>query len=505
MFPAPTTIAICTPLAWTLDDLAPRSPRRAPGRCRSSGRPSAPPRELQEDAPERPARPAPAAAPRRRSTRHSGERVAARTRAPRRRPPPAPGRPSSPVVDPRLVAEHAARRRTRLLSMPSTIFVAGLLGLRRRPRRRLLVDLALGRDLVLAGPRRGAATAARERDVHRELAREVGVAARLHQHADLVRRRVHVGGERSPSPASNRAAPTTTMFSPSLAIELLPLLVERVDRVGRLRRRRPRAPSRRTPGTRRSSRPARSRSRRRRACRVPSPEPVEPTRPSVVSRPARLPPAPCPSRAAARRAASMSPPVSTSARLQSIIPAPVWSRSSLTRLAEISVTGPPPSLARALAGCSARRLLGGPGSRPTATGPPRLGASAAPDGLASACGRRRPRARPLRRRGLPRPPARLGRGLCRRPRPRRGAASAPAAAAVPARGELLRGAPSRPASIPSAIARTIRLARADRVVVARDHVVGLVGVAVRVDERDDRQVRAGAPRAPRAAPCAGRR
>ena len=32
----------------------------------------------------------------------------------------------------------------------------------------------------------------------------------------------------------------------------------------------------------------------------------------------------------------MSPPVSTSARLQSIIPAPVWSRSSLTRLAEIA-------------------------------------------------------------------------------------------------------------------------------------------------------------------------
>ena len=34
------------------------------------------------------------------------------------------------------------------------------------------------------------------------------------------------------------------------------------------------------------------------------------------------------------------------------------------------------------------------------------------------------------------------------------------------------------------------VARADRVVVARDHVVGLVGIAVRVDERDHRQVQA---------------
>ena len=41
-------------------------------------------------------------------------------------------------------------------------------------------------------------------------------------------------------------------------------------------------------------------------------------------------------------AASRSPFVSSSARLQSIIPAPVFSRSSLTRVAEIAALNSPP-------------------------------------------------------------------------------------------------------------------------------------------------------------------
>ncbi len=91
---------------------------------------------------------------------------------------------------------------------------------------------------------------------------------------------------------------------------------------GRPRRRRG-APSRRTPGTRRSWRPARSRSRPRRSCRRSSSLTIVPTRPSVVARSARLPAWAMPfSRSRSVRAASMSPSVSCSARLHSIIPAP---------------------------------------------------------------------------------------------------------------------------------------------------------------------------------------
>ena len=65
------------------------------------------------------------------------------------------------------------------------------------------------------------------------------------------------------------------------------------------------------------------------------PETVASTSPSVVARPARLPAAAMPCSRRSRWAASTSPPVSSSARLAAIIPAPVRSRSSLTRLAEI--------------------------------------------------------------------------------------------------------------------------------------------------------------------------
>ena len=145
-------------------------------------------------------------------------------------------------------------------------------------------------------------------------------------------------------------------------------------------------------------------------------------------------------------AASRSPPVSSSARLQSIIPAPVASRSSLTALAEIVLLMPPP-LAR----------LGGRESRDL--GLTRLCASAEPFGL---------RRRLL---GAPAQPDASVSG------PR---AQAPAAAISAAVTFCL------PAAIASPITRVISAARADRVVVPRDDVLGLVRVAVRVDERDDR-------------------
>ena len=92
----------------------------------------------------------------------------------------------------------------------------------------------------------------------------------------------------------------------------------------------------------------------------------KPTLPSVVSRPERLAASAMPFSRSNVRAASRSPPVSSSARLQSIIPAPVWSRSSFTRLAEIVVDirpPPPPAPRRALRSRRALllggRLLGG--------------------------------------------------------------------------------------------------------------------------------------------------
>ena len=74
------------------------------------------------------------------------------------------------------------------------------------------------------------------------------------------------------------------------------------------------------------------------------------------------PRSPCPAREAARWAASMSPFVSTSARLTSIIGAPVWSRSSLTSAALMTVIRPAPPRPSALRGglrLGGRDLLGG--------------------------------------------------------------------------------------------------------------------------------------------------
>src|SRR5918996_459458 len=157
---------------------------------------------------------------------------------------------------------------------------------------------------------------------------------------------------------------------------------------------------------------------------------LETTVPSEVSRPARLPASARPCSRRSRVAASRSPFDSTRARLQSIIPAPVWSRSCLTSAAGISVTGPP--------------------LRPRAR----------------AALRRRRAARPSRRRSAP--------GPARSAAPRR-------------RGHLLGGDLRLPGLDGFRDHADDETAGTDRVVVARDDVVGVVGIAVRVHERDDRQ------------------
>src|SRR5262245_3523921 len=78
-------------------------------------------------------------------------------------------------------------------------------------------------------------------------------------------------------------------------------------------------------------------------------------RPSEVVRPAFLSALAMPFSRSRRAAASRSPPASSSARLQSIIPPPVRSRSSRTRPALISATSPPLAAAGLLGQLRARR------------------------------------------------------------------------------------------------------------------------------------------------------
>src|SRR6266576_545132 len=123
-----------------------------------------------------------------------------------------------------------------------------------------------------------------------------------------------------------------------------------------------------------------------------------------------------------RTAASMSPFVSCNARLQSIIGAPVWSRSSLTSAAEIS------AIRAALLGgrlLLRRDLLGG----------------------------------------------RVGRSLGRRPVGRGGRREVGGRRLLLPRGDSVCDRAND------------QVAGANRVVVAGDDVVGLVRIAVRVDER----------------------
>ena len=241
-----------------------------------------------------------------------------------------------------------------------------------------------------------------------------------------------------------------------LGDQLDPLLLERLRRLAGPRPRRRRARAARTPGTPRCRTPARSRSRPRRSrrrlplarARAPCPRWSRGRR---ACRPRRGP-----SRGAACCASSRLPPVSTRARLQSIIPAPVRSRSSLTECRR--------DLGH-LTSLSARSRLGG------SLGWRRLGRG----GLGGcACGGLRPR---------PRAPPCGGLGLAF-------AAASAAAARSAAATHLLLGEHGLPASTPSAIARVTSAHDADRVVVAGNDEVGLVRVAVRVHERDDRDVAA---------------
>ena len=239
----------------------------------------------------------------------------------------------------------------------------------------------------------------------------------------------------SPSPASMRVPPTSSTFSPILAIS------------SSRRSSRPSSASGPSASTASSTASANERnssffetgsvSQPTATIAPTSPETVARTSPSVVARPAFLPAAAMPCSRRSRWAASTSPPVSSSARLAAIIPAPVRSRSSLTRLAEIWtwLTRPPPAC------------------RDTGTG----SGSAAGSGAASASASGS--AGPLR----------LGLGLLGR----RGRE-------VGGLGALL--------ALGDRLAERVhdQAARADRVVVARDHEVGLVRVAVRVHERDHR-------------------
>src|SRR5579862_4642722 len=164
---------------------------------------------------------------------------------------------------------------------------------------------------------------------------------------------------RPPSTASNRAAPTTTMFSPSLAAIST--------------RRSSRALSAPTPSASTASSTLFAYARNSSlfdtgsvshptaamAPFEPSSASRYPTLPSVVSRPARLAALAIPFSRSRTIAASMSPFVSTSACLLAIIPAPVRSRSSLTSAAAISAIGDRHLLRDLrLAGLERRLLLG---------------------------------------------------------------------------------------------------------------------------------------------------
>ena len=362
--------------------------------------------------------------------------------------------------------------------MPSTIFSRTCSGFdatsrllrdrRRAPRRPARPRHLVAREVV--------GRLAKEMCIASSRASSASPPAELDQHADLVRGRMDVAGEHLARRRLEALGAATTMFSPSLR--------------DRARRARPRAsPPRpgRLPRRASSTRWANDRnssffetgsvSQPTRDHRADAASPSSGARPCPrSSRGGALARLRHPFSRRSLRAASRSPPVSSSARLQSIIPAPVCSRSSLTRLAEISVTVPTPS-ARGLG----RRRLAAAGGSPR---PRRLGARGG--GSRSARLRRSATAsaRPARLRGSAR--RRLGASARPRPSPRRSPCSCPAA-------------------IASAIARTIRLQRADRVVVARDDVVGLVRDRSSCRRGRPPACRGAAPRARRAPPCAGRR
>ena len=181
-------------------------------------------------------------------------------------------------------------------------------------------------------------------------------------------------------------------------------------------------------------------------------------------------------------ALSKSPSASSSAFLQSIIPAPV-SVPELLDVRGSEVSHGRSLLRRRRRYCGQWRVADGAGGSVRRVGASAAGASPASAGAASAAAASRPAPRRRRR---PRPPAASAspRGRAARAptrpaaRPRRRSAARPRAAA-PERA-------IRPSATASAMTRVSSAARADRVVVARDRVVDLVRVAVGVEHRDDR-------------------
>ena len=217
--------------------------------------------------------------------------------------------------------------------------LADVLGLREHLFR-LREDLALGVDELLRNFVPRAVRRAREGQVQREAARRSRVAALCaHDRADLVRRRVDVEGDRLAVRRLHALRADDLDVLAELRSERDPLVLERRRR--RRRRTRCAAPSPRRRGSRRCSRRARSRSRSRRSRRRSS-RTITPTLPSLVARSARFAADAIPFSRRSLTASSKSPSVSWSARLHSIIPALVASRSSFTIAAVMSVTRSPP-------------------------------------------------------------------------------------------------------------------------------------------------------------------
>src|SRR5437588_3623600 len=266
---------------------------------------------------------------------------------------------------------------------------------------------------------------------------------------------------RPPFTASNRAVPATTTFSPSLPASSARSVSSSAS----------------APGPPASTASSTLRAKARNSSLFETGSVSEPTAtivpllpsaatrsitlPSVVARPARFAAVAMPCSRRSRLAASRSPFVSCSARLQSIIPAPVWSRSSLTSFAEISAIG----ALLCVCGSRLRSRLFGSGL---------LGGRLVRGRLVSG----RLAGRLLARRDDLVVPFRHGLRLLRGGRL---GAVAVRLGELPRRHlRLARGDPVGDRSDDQA-------ARANRVVVAGNDVVGLVRIAVRVDERDDRQ------------------
>src|SRR5919108_2069128 len=219
MFPAPTTIAIWTPPSWT--SLISRAIRSTSRRSRpySCSPISASPDSFMSTRPKTGLAPSPSA---RKGVPDEFEhlRVLLLERLPDR----------LAVVDPLLVGQDVLSEEA-LAEHPVDDLVANLLGLR-LDFLGALEDLAFGLELLGRHIAARLVARGRERDVHRQLARQLRRAADLHEHADLVRRRVHVCTDRliALTVEAGRAAHGDVLAD--LADELDALVLELLGRVG---------------------------------------------------------------------------------------------------------------------------------------------------------------------------------------------------------------------------------------------------------------------------------